>query len=113
MNNNPVALVTGGARGIGFATAKYFGLKGFQVLFNDRDQIQGEKALQELMSLNVTAEFFLCNVANEEEVNTIFNKVADRYGYLDVLVNNAWELGGRQSFAEMSTEFWRNVLGSN
>lgn len=113
MNNDLIVLITGGARGIGFATAKYFGSKGWKVVFNDKDHKQGETACETLISMNIEAEFFPCNVANEEEVNQMFEEVTHRYGYLDVLVNNAGELGGRQSFEEMPTAFWRNVLDQN
>lgn len=113
MNNDLIILITGGACGIGFATAKYFGLKGWNVVFNDKDHKQGTKACETLLSMNIKAEFFPCNVANEDEVNQMFAEVTQRYGYLDVLVNNAGELGGRHPFEGMPTTFWQNVMDQN
>ena len=81
-----VVLITGGAAGIGKATAKRFADENAKVVICDIDEEAGQKTLAELGS---EASFFKVDVANRDEVQKWVDDVVARYGRVDVLVNNA------------------------
>lgn len=79
-----VAVITGGGSGIGLATARRFAAEGARVVIGDMDQSAGEKAAAEVGGL-----FVKVNVANEAEVNNLFDTAVREYGRLDIAFNNA------------------------
>jgi len=79
-----VAVITGGGSGIGLATAKRFAAEGAKVVIGDMDPVSGEKAAAE-----VGGSFVKVNVADEGEVNNLFDKAVELYGRLDIAFNNA------------------------
>ena len=81
-----VTLITGGAAGIGKATAERFAEEGARVIICDVNKDAGEDALQ---SLGPAAQFFLVDVTDRQAVQSWIQDVLDAYGRLDVLVNNA------------------------
>jgi 3-oxoacyl-[acyl-carrier protein] reductase len=83
---NRVVVVTGGAAGIGKATAVRFAEAGARVVVCDMNQEAGEKVAR---SLGPEASFHKVNVAQRAEVGAFADAVAARYGRVDVLVNNA------------------------
>lgn len=113
MTTNRVLLITGGAGGIGLATCKLFGSRGFTIALNDSSPEMGERALRELQSLGVEAAFFPGDATKEAAVNSVVAKVAEAFGRIDVLFNNAGGLGGRSSTEAMTHEFWTRVVDLN
>lgn len=79
-----VAIITGGASGIGLATARRFAAEGAFVVIADMDPVTGEAAATE-----VGGVFRPVNVADEQMVNTLFDGVAEEFGRIDVAFNNA------------------------
>ncbi|MEY4039973.1 MAG: hypothetical protein RLZZ52_841, partial [Actinomycetota bacterium] len=79
-----VAVITGGASGIGFATAKRFAAEGATVVIGDMEPVSGEKAAAEVGGL-----FVLCNVTDEDQVNNLFDTAFKVYGSVDIAFNNA------------------------
>ncbi|MEG0029332.1 MAG: SDR family NAD(P)-dependent oxidoreductase, partial [Aurantimicrobium sp.] len=80
-----VAVITGGASGIGFATAKRFAAEGATVVIGDvAPQEVGEKAAAEVGGLYVRAD-----VTSEEDVNNLFDTAFKVYGSVDIAFNNA------------------------
>lgn len=79
-----VAIITGGASGIGLATARRFAAEGAFVVIADMDPVAGEAAAHE-----VSGEFRPVNVADETAVNTLFDGVAADHGRIDIAFNNA------------------------
>lgn len=79
-----VAIITGGASGIGRATARRFADEGAFVVIADMDPISGEAAATE-----VGGVFRSVNVADEQMVNTLFDGVAEEFGRIDIAFNNA------------------------
>lgn len=81
-----IALITGGAAGIGLATAQKFAAEGARVVIGDMNEPAGREALQ---TLGPDAAFYKVNVADRAEVQRWVDAVLARYGRIDVLVNNA------------------------
>ncbi|MEW9674436.1 SDR family oxidoreductase [Ammoniphilus sp. 3BR4] len=84
-----VALVTGGNRGIGYELVKQLALKGFKVILASRDPEKGHKAIQKLRESNLDVSFVSIDVDNHESIRQASTTVNERYGRLDVLINNA------------------------
>lgn len=86
---NKVALITGGASGIGRATALRFAREGALVAMLDRDAKQGDSVLKELLAENCKAIFLLADISAEEQVRGAVEKIEQEFGVLHILVNNA------------------------
>ena len=104
-----VVLVTGGASGIGRATALLLAREGAQVLISDIDVESGQALANEIGS---TAMFMRHDAASEAEWNVVFEALRERYGRLDVLVNNAGILL-KGSIEETSLDDWQRALRVN
>ena len=109
-SNNRVALVTGATGGIGFEVAKRLGEDGYTVVLNGIEDEAGAERVAELTAAGITAEYYGFDVTKEEEVTSNVTAIGEKYGKIDVLVNNAGGLGGRQRFEEMTTDFYRFVM---
>jgi NAD(P)-dependent dehydrogenase (short-subunit alcohol dehydrogenase family) len=108
-----VAVITGATGGIGFEVARRLGKDGFTVVLNGIEDEAGAKRVAELTAEGITAEYYGFDVTKEEEVTSNINTIGEKYGKIDVLVNNAGGLGGRSRFEEMTTEFYRFVMALN
>jgi len=84
-----IALVTGANRGIGLATARQFGARGWTVLVAARDAARGREAERALRAEGADARFVPLDVIDEASVAAAAELVEREYGQLDVLVNNA------------------------
>ena len=84
-----VAVVTGGASGIGEATVRRFVAEGARVAFADRDVERGKQVAAEIEANGGQAFFVEAHVEREPEAVAFVGQAADRFGRLDVLVNNA------------------------
>ena len=113
MNKNKVAMITGATGGIGFEVAKRLGRDGFTVVLNGIDHEAGAKRVEELSAQGIDASYYGFDVTKEDEVTENINKIGEKYGRIDVLVNNAGGLGGRSRFEVMTTEFYRFVMALN
>jgi len=112
-SNGKIAIVTGATGGIGLEAAKRLGKDGFTVVINGRDDAKGAAALSALTDAGAKAEYYGFDVTDESAVTENIKKIGNKYGKIDVLVNNAGGLGGRARFEEMTTEFYRGVLALN
>ncbi|QWU13773.1 NAD(P)-dependent dehydrogenase, short-chain alcohol dehydrogenase family [Paenibacillus sophorae] len=84
-----VALVTGGNRGIGYELVKQLALNGFRVILASRDPETGHAAVQKLKESNLDVSVVVMDVDNQESIRQSAITVNERYGRLDVLINNA------------------------
>jgi NAD(P)-dependent dehydrogenase (short-subunit alcohol dehydrogenase family) len=107
-----VAAVTGGASGIGEATVRRFVAEGAKVAFADRDVERGKRVAAEIEAGGGQAFFVEAHVERETEAAAFVRQAADRFGRLDVLVNNA---GIRlyHTVVDASAESWDEILGVN
>jgi len=106
---NKRVLVTGGASGIGAATARRFVAEGARVVVLDRDQVACARLKGELDGLAGTV---VADVSVPEQVRRAFQEMDGLCGGIDVLVNNAG-ISVRHSFLEIPAEEWRRVLDVN
>ncbi|MCB0548731.1 MAG: SDR family oxidoreductase [Phaeodactylibacter sp.] len=113
MTNKKVAIVTGATGGIGFAVAKRLGKAGYIVVINGIENEAGAKRIEELTAEGIDAEYYGFDVTKEELVTENITKIGEKYGRIDVLVNNAGGLGGRSRFEDMTTDFYRFVMALN
>ena len=113
MTNKKVAIVTGATGGIGFAVAKRLGKAGYIVVINGIENEAGAKRIEELTAEGIDAEYYGFDVTKEELVTENITKIGEKYGKIDVLVNNAGGLGGRSRFEDMTTDFYRFVMALN
>ncbi|MFN3663072.1 SDR family NAD(P)-dependent oxidoreductase [Yoonia sp.] len=102
------AIVTGAARGIGLATTKLFLAEGWQVAMVDRDA----EALMQAAEGLANVRPMTCDVSQPDQIDAMVAKVADSFGRIDALVNNAGVADFRP-LEETDLSVWRNVMSVN
>lgn len=107
-----VAVVTGGAKGIGRAIAKCFARVGARVVILDFDPEASVAAVESIVQASGAAEAIALNVSSEKEVDEAFASVFARHGRVDVLVNSAGK-SIRRPTVELSLELWNEVIETN
>ena len=114
MLKGKVAVITGGTRGIGFATAKKFLENEAKVVLLGSKQETVEKALKELKHINSNYDVigFYPNLSSKEEMNEIFKKIKEIYGRIDILINNAG-FGDAGNFTETSLDKEMDMIDLN
>ncbi|QBK06199.1 SDR family NAD(P)-dependent oxidoreductase [Hylemonella gracilis] len=115
---NPlVVLVTGALTGIGRATALAFAQEGARIVVSGRRDVEGQALAAELRRLGVEAEFLRADVRYESDVRALVDKTVERFGRLDIAVNNAGTEGVQAPITEQGADdyaatFDTNVLGT-
>jgi NAD(P)-dependent dehydrogenase (short-subunit alcohol dehydrogenase family) len=112
----PVVLITGALTGIGRATTLAFANEGYRLVVSGRREEEGRKLEAELRVLGAEVEFVRADVRHEDEVRNLVDRTVERFGRLDVAVNNAGTEGKTGPITEQSPEsyaatFDTNVLG--
>src|SRR5262245_65264949 len=118
-----VAIVTGGSKGIGFSTAAALLAAGARVAIAGRSASSLKEAAAELgggkgaapTGRDGHAERLLtveCDVASEQDAAKLINQTVERFGGLDILINNAG-IGRFSPIADMSTEDWNAIIATN
>lgn len=109
-----VAIVTGGTAGIGKSIALKFAEHGARVAIFGTNQERGTEVLNEIHQIaqNDSAQFYQINVANTAEVGEAIKKVLEKFGHVDVLVNNAG-ITCDQLIMKMSEDEWDKVMDIN
>jgi 2-dehydro-3-deoxy-L-rhamnonate dehydrogenase (NAD+) len=108
-----VAIVTGAARGIGFAIAERLSQAGARVVVADIDEESAEAAVRRLREGGVEAVEAVADVTKPEEVGAMVERAIDAFGKLDVLVNNAGITGRDSSLSKITDQDWERVLKLN
>ncbi len=119
MFEGKVVIVTGGAKGIGRHAAKTFAQEKAKVVIADADKERLEKTADELGRLTQTVPIRV-DVRSEEDVKRMVNQVVNRFGQIDVLINNAaivphfaWGIPRWPRIGDMEKEFWDRVIQTN
>lgn len=107
-----VAVVTGGAGGIGEAVVRRFVEAGARVVFGDVEADGGRRLEAELRNRGAEASFVLADVQDEAQAAALVATAPERFGRLDVLVNNAG-IRYYQNVTDASAESWDHILGVN
>ena len=107
-----VAIVTGAAKGIGWGIATVFAKEGAKVVVVDWDEEAGKKTAAEINGSGGDAIFVKCDVSKEDQVKATIQAALDKYGRIDVLVNNAG-IGVYKPVTEATSEDWDRCLGVN
>jgi len=114
--SSQVVLITGALTGIGRAAAIAFAKKGAKVVVSGRRDVAGHELVKELRSLGSEAEFINADVRKDSDVRALVDKTLERFGRLDVAVNNAATEGEVGPITDQTAEsfaatFETNVLG--
>jgi NAD(P)-dependent dehydrogenase (short-subunit alcohol dehydrogenase family) len=111
---NRIALVTGANRGLGFETCRQLAQLGLTVILSARDLTKGEVAAKQLIERGLDVTFYELDVLNQSHMNRIIRQIEQRFGRLDVLVNNAAILYDTwQSAVNAELEIVNQALASN
>ncbi len=109
---NKIAIITGGADGIGKATAIRFAAEGATSIIWDLNEEKGSKLVEEIIAAGGKAAFMKVNTAEYEQVEKAAALVADQYAGIDILINNAG-ITRDASLKKMSVEHWQQVIDVN
>lgn len=107
-----VAIVTGGASGIGRASAKLFARQGAKVALTDLNHKAGQAVAKEIARAGGEATFIKQDVAEEKDWEQVIGQVVERYGRLDILFNNAG-IQFSKTVEETTIEDWRRIMRVN
>ncbi len=109
-----VAVITGGSRGIGFATVQAFLKEGARVILCASRKETADKAVEEIKQNNINAkvEGIWPNLSNYKEVKVAFDEIISKYGKIDILVNNAG-IANSTPFDKYSEEEFEKVMDLN
>ena len=110
--NDKVAIITGGASGVGEATARLFAEEGAKVAIVDINTERGERVTHSIRNTGAEAIFVRTDLSSTSETRIMVETVVKKYGRLDILINNAG-VDNRKSIVETSEEEWDRVLNVN
>jgi len=109
---NKKAIITGGSRGLGKATAIALAKEGIDVAITGRNEDTLIKTVSELKALGVNAYYEIFDVGNYEEVKTGIKNIITNLGGVDILVNNAG-IAAFGLFNEMEVSVWEKIIQTN
>ena len=110
--NNKVAIVSGSAEGIGEATAKLFAKEGAKVVVADINETKGKKVVNDIQQAGGEAIYFSLDVTKEKGWQDLMNATTQKYGKLNVLVNNAG-ISRAKDIENTSLDDWNAIMAVN
>jgi NAD(P)-dependent dehydrogenase (short-subunit alcohol dehydrogenase family) len=112
-DKNRIALITGGNKGIGFEVARQLAHKNIQVILGSRDEKRGQKAVEQLTSENLPVTLISIDVTNQSTIDAAVTDITNRYGYLDILINNSGVYGKEPKPSQLTLETIRENFDVN
>lgn len=112
MDENKVAIVTGGAGGIGMATALNLGRAGYSIAIVELTLKHAQNAVEALKVKGVVARAFACDVADPDLTDIAFQDIFTWHNRVDILVNNAG-ISQQQNSLKITPQDWRKIVGVN
>ena len=106
---NKVVVVTGSSRGIGANIVKTLAKKGYRVILNYN---KSENYAQNVQNELINVDIFKADVSKKEEAVSLINFAIEKYGKIDVLINNAG-ISQSKLFTDLTDEDWNNIINSN
>lgn len=106
------AIVTGGAKGIGFAITQSLVECGAHIVIADQDENAATRAAKQLSNNASTIRVVACDVSSEREIAMTVDRTLAEFGAIDILINNAG-IGGLKPFFEITLEQWNRMLSVN
>ena len=108
-----VALISGGARGMGAVEAKMFAREGAKVVIGDILEEEGRRTEAEINETGDECVFVRLDVTDETQWENAVSEAVTRFGKLDILVNNAGITSGRSKVEDTTEELWDRVMDIN
>ena len=108
-----IAVVTGGADGIGHAISAAMADEGAHVFVSDIDDVKGSAVVAALRQAGHSADYLHCDVAEDKDVAALIGTAVAQAGRLDILVNNAAIAIGGMPVYEMTDEQWHRLIAVN
>ena len=109
---NKVAIITGGAKGIGEAAVKRFTEEGAKVVIADMDEAAGNALVETLTAEGKEVFYVQTNVADRQNVEQLVSQTIEKFGTIDILINNAG-ITNDAMLAKMTPEQFQKVLDVN
>jgi NAD(P)-dependent dehydrogenase (short-subunit alcohol dehydrogenase family) len=113
MLEGKVAMITGASQGLGRALALAYATEGASIVINSRSEGSIRPVAEEAESLGAEVLALAADVSNSADVERLVDKAAERFGRIDVLVNNAGLLGPRVAIEGFPEDEWRRVIDAN
>ena len=110
---NKIVLITGSGSGIGKAAALAFSKEGGIIIVSDINEINGVKTVSEIIKNNGKASFFKTDVSNFDMVQNLMDFIIEKYGRLDVAINNAGVGGDFAKITDITLESWDKTMSVN
>ena len=108
-----IALVTGASKGIGRACAKILAKNGIKVIANyNKSEDMAKKLKEELLKENIEIDIYKTDVGNKEEIKQMIKDILEKYGKIDILINNAG-ISQTKLFTDITDEDWENMINVN
>jgi NAD(P)-dependent dehydrogenase (short-subunit alcohol dehydrogenase family) len=111
--NGKVAIVTGGASGIGQVTAKLYAALGAKVVVSDLHEQAGNEVVTQIKQKGDDAIFIKADLSKPEDCEQLVSKTIEAYGRLDIAFNNAGISGEANPIGDMSIEGWNRIIAVN
>ena len=110
--NSKVAIVTGGAKGIGAEIVRTLAENGYIVILNyNNSKVQAEELKNEMLQKGFNIEVVKADVSNRNEVNSLIEFAIKKFKKIDILVNNAG-ISLEGLFTDVSEEMWQKIMPS-
>ncbi len=110
---NKVIIVTGGATGIGKAACCLLAKEGATIALVANNDLVGKEVVTAIQNHGAKAEFWHMDVTDEAQVKRTFSAIAEKFGYISVLVNNAGIIGSNKPTHKLTEAEWDQVMNVN